>query len=224
MTNLYKWYNECMKTNFKRIVIIILIMALLGVVLYEYGIYRSKKQKFEAISAEVASYSQTTLSRINQAVVTLPEESSIVGLKEGKGSYTSAKFGGKGTITISSDMLATAFISGVYNKTQPRQDAIVPMYISRDSKGGSIYLMLFNDRGDTVIEKSFARLGSKSVEIESIQILPNDTDKKDQEYKVSVSYKIDGIDNTTGKAIRVKKGVIIPVVDGHFDPKGTVSK
>ena len=213
-----------MKTNLKRIVIITLIVACLGVGLYELKTYINKRQKFEALTAEIASYSTTALTRINKAVVTLPEEDILVELKEGKGTYTSVKFGGKGTITTKSDMLATSFMSGIYNKTNPRQDIVVPMYISKDSQGGSIYLMLFYDRGDTVVEKSFARLGNKNVVVDSIQIIPSDPEKKGQDYRVEVAYKVDGIDNVSGKAAQIQRRVVIPVVDGHFDPKGTISK
>jgi len=206
------------------IVTIVAFLIVGGLVLYSYNSQNTKKSEFAALGARVDGYASTTESRVKNSLITLPDGTILVGLKEGIGEYTSeSKLPGK--VTLEANYLKTEFIPGEYKKADPRLDAIVPMYVSTDShQGGSKYIVLFNDRGDAALEKSYARLGARDVQIESIDILQSDTNVKREEYKVDVHYKLEGTDSISGKYVSLPREVIIPVIDGHFDPKGTVSK
>jgi hypothetical protein len=144
-------------------------------------------------------------------VITLPNESTVVGLKNNKAKYVSKTNNVNGNLSLDEKFLTTKFVPGVYGKSDPRQDAIIPMNIYTDT---STYIVLFEDRGDAAIEKSYARLGS-NIDVRSVDILPTDGKIKGEEYRVSVKYLL-----AIGS---IKKETIIPVVEGHFDPKNTTT-
>lgn len=196
-----------MSKNRRRIIILICLIIIIVLVAGGIRASNEKKRKFQELTAQVQGYSTTTPQRVNNAVITLPEENTIVGLQDGKGSYKLKNLNNEGVVTMKSDYLKTQFVEGIYNKKDPRQDAIAPMIVSGDSHSGSTYLILFNDRGDAAIEKSYAWIGGDdNIIIDSIKTLP--ADKKDEEYKVDLFYRKDN----------KPKELIIPVVDGHFKP------
>jgi len=174
---------------------------------------KDKREAFETLNRSVSNFTNSTPSRIAKSVITLPEGNILIGLKNGQESYIS-KDGGKGLVIIQDSYIKTHMVSGIYKIKDPRLDAFAPMAISTDSMGGSLYIILFQDRGDVALEKSYARLGGTDVKVDSITTLPPDGAIKDEEYKVSVNYTQGG----------VKKEVIIPVIDGRFNPEGTISR
>ena len=207
---------------------ILRVISFLILILLVGGAIRSvdnKKHKWMERSEEIADYEEGSLMRVNKSVITLPEEDVLVGLKDGIGTYTSKMQKADGVITVKSEFLKTQFVLGEYEKKDPRQDVVVPAYISTDSHGGSMYVILFNDRGDAAIEKSYARLGGKNIVIQDIRMLQFAPENKEkQEYLVDIFYKSEGLDSATGSLMSKSKEVIIPVVDGHFDPENTVSR
>ncbi len=181
-----------------------------------------KEAKFRALGNKVAGYAETSASRVSNAVVSLPEENVLVGLENGMGKYVTKVTNENGVLAMKGDFFITSYVDGIYKKRDPRLDAIVPIYVSTDSYGGSMYLVLFHDRGDAAIEKSYARLGGKNILLGSIEILP--ATSAEEEYRVHLIYKSEGLDKTRDITISKSKDLIIPVVDGHFDPGGTISK
>ncbi len=211
-----------MNKNLNKIIKISAFIILIIIIGAGLSSENNKKKKFDRLGNEVSSYATNSVDRVNKSVITLPEDGILVGLDSGKGSYESKIQNASGVITLKSEFMKTEFVRGVYKKKDPRLDVAVPMYISTDSYGGSMYLVLFNDRGDVAIEKSFARLGGKNIVLGNINILPGDGDKV--EYKVNLIYKSEGLDKSLKTLISKPKEVTIPVVDGHFDPAGTISK
>lgn len=205
-----------MSRRSRAIIIIISFTVVFVLLVSGYNLKKAKIGEFEALQAKVTGFASTTLERIAKGVVTLPDGNMVVGLNNNIGLYKS-ETGASGVVEVKSEYLKTKLIEGIYNKQTPRLDAIVPMHINVDSEGGSIYIVLFNDRGDAVIEKSYARIGGLGVIISEITTLPRDASIKGEEYRVYVTYKSRS-DST------IIKEVIIPVVDGHFDPIGTISK
>lgn len=199
--------------------------ALIGYAYYsKSGAEKQKKMEFERESALVLGYASTTANRVANSVVTLPEQTISTGLKDGHGVFVqSADETQKGTVKLLLDQLVTKFVKGSLEANKPRLDALVPMFVTGDSTGTSMFIVLFKDRGDAALEISYARLGRSSVVIEKINILEPDANTK-QEYKVDVVYKKEGTDPKTGQFVSNPKETIIPVVDGHFDPAGTVNK
>jgi hypothetical protein len=121
-----------------------------------------------------------------------------------------------GVVNVEKGYMKSKLIEGSYGGQPPRLDIVVPMSTSIDKEGDSMYILLFHDRGDAVIEKSYARLGTKNTLIDDIAILPGDSNTTAEEYRVRVSYK----KNKGGES----KEVIIPVVDGHFSIDIVVDK
>ncbi len=199
-----------MSKNRRRIIIISIIILILIAIIIGVKISNDKKRKFQAESAQIYSYAETTTERVNEVVITLPEEESLIGLKDGKGLYVSKTTQQEGVVTLDTTLLKTQFVPGVYKEKIPRQDAIIPMKVSVDSHGGSTYIDLINDRGDIAVEKSYVRLGGKDVTVKNINILPPST--KDEDYIVNISYTIGS----------TQKQATIPVVDGRFYIKETV--
>lgn len=204
-----------MNKNFKKIVIVfsfIIVAALIGFGLKDM---KEKKAAFDTLNSTTANLASSTSSRVADSVVTLPDGNLIVGLHNNTSEYTSKYVSGKSTVSIQPELLKTKFVPGIF-KTQknPRLDAIVPMYVNADPLGGSLYVVLFQDRGDVALEKSYARIGCLSAEVESIDIIEADTNIKDQEYKVDIKY------NKSSS----KKEIIIPVIDGKFDPNLTITR
>lgn len=213
-----------MKKNTNKIIKITAFLLLFILILGGIKNTNDKKNKFEKLSKEIAGYENTTLERVNKSVITLPEDNVLVGLENGSGEYTSTISKDSGVVTVKTDFLKTHFVLGKQEKKDPRQDAVVPIYISTDSHGGSMYIMLFNDRGDVAIEKSYARLGGKNISINNIEILAPEHNKIDQEYRIEITYKSEGISGKSGALVSISKKVTIPVIDGHFDPDGSISE
>lgn len=180
-----------------------------------YVLTNNKKKEFENFSKKIESYQSTTEERVSKSVISLPDDNNIiVGMKDGVGSYKIPVLKREGVLKIENSLLKTNLVEGEYEKKDPRLDAIVPMTASSDSLDGSTYVILLNDRGDVALEKSYARIGSLGVKIQSIEIIEKDQSIKDQEYKVNIKYLSGDKERET----------TIPVVDGHFDPQNTVSK
>lgn len=199
-------------TKNKAVILAFLILAIL--IFYSYKIEKNKRDKFETLNRNIASLAETTSSRINQSVVTLPEGNILIGLKNGYATYTPLSKG-KGEVEIFDSLVKTHMLRGVYKETSPRLDALVPMSVTGDSyDNGSLYIVLFQDRGNAAIEKSHARLGGIDVSVESIITLPTDGKIDKEEYQVSIKYLQKGIE----------KELIIPVIDGRFYPDGATSR
>lgn len=196
-----------MHKNRRRIIFISIVIIIIIAIVVGVKISNDNKRKFQAESAQVYSYSQTTNERVNTVVITLPEEDTLVGLNDGKGIYVSKAVGTEGTVTVDTSIMKTQFVPGVYKKTHPRQDALAPMNVSADTHGGSTYVDLFTDRGDVAIEKSYVRLGGTNVIVKNISTLP--ATAKNEDYNVNIVYTV----GTTPHA------VTIPVVDGRFYQK-----
>ncbi len=170
---------------------------------------------------KVAGYNQTTIDRLKNSVVTLPEEDTIVGLQNGFGDFMLESTLKKGRVEILTEYFITYFIPKTDKKNKARLDALVPLYVEGDSHGKSLYIVLFEDRGDAALEKSHARLGGGSVVVDTMEILPKDEKNPLEEYRVKVIYSKEGLDATTGSLKILPKEVIIPIVDGRFDEEGT---
>lgn len=211
-----------MNKKFKCVATIIAFLVTIVLITSGYMSYKQKHEVFEAKNISIASSVETTLSRLKNAVITLPDDQAQLQLKDGVGSYV-PKAGPNGTASLDSLHMVTSFVPGIWGKRQAHLDAIIPMFLSVDSHGSSVYVVLFNDRGDTAIEQSYARLGDKAVHINNIKILPADPKFANQEYRVDISYNINILNPLLGTSKITPKEAIIPVVDGHFDPKGTVT-
>lgn len=204
-----KCYNKSMDKNLK---IIGIIFAFMGLLLLIWGANKSnidKRKEIKILNEKIPSYVETTLARVNKAVISIPDEEILVGLLDGKGGFTSKINGKINNVDIIGNHIATKFIEGAYNKKDPRMDTIAPMYIDNDMFDGSMYVVLFQDRGDVALEKSYARIGGSNVVIDDIEILSPDQNIKDEEYRVLIKYK-------QGSN---KKEVTLAVIDGHFDEK-----
>lgn len=167
-----------------------------------------KKREIASLNENMPVYAETSLLRVNKAVISIPNEDTLVGLENGMGTFRSKINGQINNVDVIGSYLKTRFVKGEYNKKDPRMDALAPMYIDKDMFDGSTYIVLFHDRGDVAIEKSYARIGGSNVVIKSIETLEPDQNIKDEEYKVLVKYK-------QGER---EKEVTLAVIDGHFDP------
>lgn len=203
-----------MSNKTKNIINVICLVLFIGMLWRGYTLTENKKSEFEALNKKVESYQTTTTDRIAKSIISLPDDNNItVGMNDNTGTYKIPLLKREGILKIDSESLKTTFVKGEYEKKNPRLDAIVPMTVSSDSLDGSTYIILFNDRGDVALEKSYARIGNLSVKVNNIEIVTKDTSAVNQEYKVNIKYTMDGKEKET----------TIPVVDGHFDPSGTVS-
>ena len=204
-----------MKKGLKVILVIASFSIVIAMIISNYTLENRKRGEFRMLEARVQGFADTTSDRVAKAVVTLPDGDKVVGLNNNKGDV----------VEIQNRYLKTEFIPGIYNRKDPRLDAIVPMYVSADSNGNSMYIVLFNDRGDVVLEKSHARLGNQTVIIDSISTLPADPNIAGEEYRVKVIYKLQGLKSKdSNQIVSIPKEVTIPVIDGHFDPSRTISK
>jgi hypothetical protein len=212
-----------MKINLKIIGIVIAFGLVSTLIVVGTASLRNRKQAFQAENNKIAGYVDTTKERVARAVITIPDKDTITQLENNVGSYILEGETGENIAVAQSTYMVTAFLPGIYMKKSPRLDVIVPVYIHSDDNE-SMYIFLFNDRGDALIEKSYARLGRGDidVEIEEVTILPEEAREQDQdvEYKVRVVY----IFKSRSAKSETRKEVIIPVIDGHFDPEGTISK
>jgi len=213
-----------MKKSTKTIIQVVAFALLFIIIWGGYTDQSNKAREFTALQLKVANYANSTSERIAKGVVTLPDDNLVVGLENNKGIYEFSGTKTTGIVTIYDKYLTTKFVEGVNGGQAPRLDAIVPMHVSLDSQGDSMYIVLFNDRGDAVIEKSYARIGNRTAIVQSITALPADENIKGEEYKVSVVYKLEGRAKDSDMIVSIPKEVIIPVVDGHFDPDRTVSR
>jgi hypothetical protein len=211
-----------MKGKYRGIIITVSFCFLALLIISGINSKNSKIRIFESKNDQVADLATSSIDRVNKSVITLPEDNILVSLVDGKGSYESKIQNMNGLVSLRNELGKIQFIRGIYGKREARLDVVVPMYISTDSYGGSMYLVLFQDRGDVAIEKSYARLGGKNIILGNIEILPGDDDKI--EYKVKLVYKSEGLDKSLKNIVSKQKELIIPVIDGHFDPGGTVSK
>ncbi|MEI8130272.1 MAG: hypothetical protein WCG55_02080 [bacterium] len=170
----------------------------------------------------IAKYSTTSNDRLMKAVVTLPKGDALVGLHDGTGIYPymgSNKKIGTGTVKLGA-LIGRKFIQSDSGGTKARLDVFAPMTLSEDSMGGSTYVVLFGDRGDSVIERSYVRLGdATSVVIKAGRVLEADTAVPNEEYRLDIMFEI-----THGKKDVVTKETIIPVVDGLFSTLGVVTQ
>ncbi len=215
-----------MNKKYKNIFIFICFVIALSFVFSDYAKESAKINEFKSNQTKVSNYIYTSRDRVLNSVVTLPDRDQLVGIKNKIGNYiTDDKK--MGQVTLDDKFLQTIFINGTYEKKDPRVDAVIPMYISSDSHGGSMYIALFNDRGDQAVEKSYARLGGRDVVIENIKLIKNEAANltvDDTEYKADIVYNLEGRKDGYNMYVKIPKEAIIPVVDGHFDPTHLVTR
>ena len=171
-------------------------------------------------NSAVAHYFATSEERIKRAVVTLPEGDTIVGLHNGTATYPYTMVAPKkvmSTVTIGS-ILGRKLIPSSTLDTPARLDVFATMTVSNDAYGGSLYVVLFRDRGDAALERSYVRVGDpKTVSLGTFQILESDQTIANEEYRVNIQF-----DTTHGKKEKSTAGIVIPVVDGLFRPEGAL--
>lgn len=202
-----------MNKQTKNIINIICLILFIGMLWRGYTLTNNKEKEFDALSKKIESYQTTTTDRVAKSVISLPDDNTIlVGMINNTGTYKIPILKREGFLKINNSLLKTRFVSGVFQKKDPRLDAIVPMTVSSDSLDGSTYIVLFNDRGDVALEKSYARIGGLDVVVSDIKTM--DGNLENQDYIVDIIYK-------SGEK---ERGLVIPVVDGHFDPNNSVKK
>jgi hypothetical protein len=209
-----------MKINKQISITIISLFIFFGLVILLQIQHQTKQAEIESkialVNQKISGYESTTIDRIMNSVVTLPEGNISIGFKNGKAKYTppSDKKKKESGIVSIGKIYSTKFIPAVLLTDTPRLDVFAEMDVSLDSKGGSVYVAYFNDRGDATIEKSYARLGKYgTVKIDEISVLPMEMNVPNEEYRIDVKYSVSS---------KIKE-VIIPVVDGHFTQSGTKS-
>ena len=209
-----------MTKNF-RIILAVLVLLVGFCFVYGFMSQTNKQTTLEKQNANVAGYADSIIPSVDSAVVTLPNGNVIVGLAGGNAQYTSSSTKTNGNVSLDTSLLQTEFIPGIVGGPKPRLDAVVPMYVTGDAQGGSMYIVLFWDRGDVSIEESYMRLGGPEVIIQKINILPG---TGDQEYQVDVAYKQEGVSQQTNQIVSISKELTVPVIGGHFYPNGLVTK
>ena len=188
---------------------------------------RSEKLIHEEMAENltIAKYSTSSSERLMKAVLTLPEGDALVGLHDGTGIYPyigSDKKITTGTVKLGA-ILGRKFIQRDSSGRTARLDVFVPMTLSGDSSGGSTYVVLFRDRGDSVIERSYVRLGgATTVTIKTCKVLEPDTEVPNEEYRLDITFEVAHVDH--GKKSNVTTETIIPVVDGSFSTLGVVTE
>jgi hypothetical protein len=202
----------------------ILLFVFVVFIINDYKEQQNNKNDFEKQNAKTSEFAKTSDIRLNDAVVTLPDGNIIVGLEDGFSNYIPDDMRGVGEVRLEVSKMKTQFVSGVFKKHKPRLDAIVPMYVSADSNGGSMYIVLFWDRGDAAIEQSYMRLGGENVVVEKIDITSGVKNDSPQEYIVDVHYRTENILPIIKKLVITQNEAIIPVINGHFDSNGLVTK
>lgn len=154
--------------------IIIILSFILTILLIIGGVQKTKTEKtlFENRNINVAKFSDTTKDRISKAVLVLPKDNTIVGLNNGTGNYIYSSDNTSGKVSVDFSNIKTHFNKGIFReKVDPSLDVFVPIIVTEDEMGGSSYIALFEDRGDVVLEKSYARLGGLSVRVKEIKII-----------------------------------------------------
>ena len=212
--------------NSRRLILLFTITLVVIAVLAGSVVYQKNKKtdQVERRNSQVSAFAATSAARLASAVVTLPEGDILVGLENDKSTYKPANGTIQGTVNLLSRFLVTKFVPASSNGEAPRLDAIAPLFVMGDTKQGSMYVVLFQDRGDAAIEKSYVRLGGRDVVIEKIEIVPADGKDSAEEYRVSVRYRLEGRMEKTDALVSLPREAIVPVVDGHFDPKGLITK
>ncbi len=201
-----------MKNGAKILFLLVTIVLVAYVFIHSSIIKSSQIAQYKKINQDVTNYANTTIDRLKKGLVTLPKWNTLVGLDNTNNLFT-APDGTKGTVVLDSSNMQTKFVPGVMNQTQPRMDALVPMSVTNDVNGGSTYIVLYWDRGDATIEKSYARLGGTNVTVQKITTMPAQT--PNQEYIADIVFTQKG---------GTQKETLIPIIDGKFDPTGTITK
>ena len=167
-----------MKKNLKKILTIGSFVALIVFLISGYILTKGKETEFNILEQKTADYKKTTLIRVLRSVISLPDDNNItVGMKDGVGSYKIPSIKREGVLKFENNLLTTSLVKGTFKIEDPRLDAIIPMAVSSDSLDGSKYIILFHDRGDFAIEKSYARIGNLNTEIKSIEIIDKDKER-----------------------------------------------
>lgn len=184
-----------------------------------FGGYQSRQNIEHQIKLEnqkVSSFKESTIDRVNNSVITLPEGDTIVGVKNGIGFFPPDENLRGGSVKMLTKYLVSNIIEKTKKTNTARLDVFVPMAVEGDSNGSSLYVILFHDRGDAVIEKSHVRLGGASVVVERISILSKDENNPLEEYRVKINYFHEGLDPVSGILKVIQKEIVVPVADGHF--------
>lgn len=193
---------------------IIAILALISIVIF-IGVTIASRiaplRKFERAQQLTQSYALTSSERVGKSMITLPDGDMLVGLIDGEGTYKTTSTKSTGVVHLFLDKLVTSFFIGEEGVWDPRLDAIVPMSVSTDTYGGSLYVVIFWDRGDAAIERSYIRIGNTKTQVHSITVLPAEKINIKEEYRVQINYAL-----SSGE----EKQVLVPVIDGHFDANG----
>lgn len=200
---------------------IIIAFVITGLLVGSGMISSAKKHHaFDARNLEIKGYSATTLSRLVNSMFTLDGDI-LVGFKGTTTQGYKLKDGRSGTLSMDTSIMRTKFVPGIFGKREGHLDIILPMKTTVDKAGSSTFIVLYKDRGDALIEQSFARLSDNTAVVQKIQMLDGVVDA--QEYIADITYTIRLENPQTKKVETVDKQVRIPVIDGHFDPEGTVT-
>ncbi len=211
----------------KRFLFLIGFCALLALVVYVKGLLPDPNTEtvkaLEAENARVEALLTTSEERLETSVITIPDMKDVlVGLVDGKGVFPLAPgSSAQGMVMLGAER-APMFVEGVLGGTSPRADVIAPLYINTGGSGTFVYIVLFQDRGDAALMKSFAFIGDRT-EIEYIKVTPEETTSMN-EYLVHIGYLVRGDDEPMSATPTISKETIIPIRDGLFVPEETVTK
>jgi hypothetical protein len=211
----------------KRFIFLVGFLALLALVVYVKGLLPDPKADglsvLQAQNALVAGYLETSEERLATSVITIPDmKDTLVGLVDGKGVFPLAPGSSAQGMVMLGTERAPVFVEGMLEGKTPRADVIAPLYINTGGSGTFIYVVLFQDRGDVALMKSYAFIGDRS-EIEYIKTTTLE-DGSPNEYLVHIGYLVRGDDEPMSATPTIAKETIIPVRDGLFVPEETVTK
>jgi len=198
-----------MKKNDAKAIALAVALLILG----GFFAYTANKKNNDALTeqkqqdAKVQGFLATTKDRVESAVLTLPPEDALVGLKDGQGAVRVDKDHSTAESVKLGGILATEFLPNIKNVRPARLDVLAPLQLISSTFGNHTYIILFQDRGDVALEESYADFGADAT-IESAIIIPAKTSAED--YEADMRYS-----NKTGAQEK-----IISVVGGHFNEPG----
>lgn len=199
--------------NKKYVILILSLLLILGISFLFYNNVSKIKKEIKLENSTKEMLMKESKQRLVNAVITLPETKIIVGLKNGSGHFDDIESQRVGDIKMGS-IFKTYFLPREYQgRPASRVDAMTSLNIMENDVN-STHIFLFEDRGDTAIQKSSVSLGGDK-KVMDISILPKEVQGED--YRVKITYQSSIINTKSILDFKNSiKNVIIPIKDGHF--------
>lgn len=198
-----------MHTTRSLLILLVIAFVLGGAVLLWQRDHRQTPAAIDTVVNEAPA--ESVLTRLSRTTIDVPDINTLVTLTDGQGRFPIADASAEGTVSLS-DIYAERLVAAV-GSSPKRHDVLAIISVNSGGTGHFSYLILFEDSGTRLIQKSWRFLGDR-IGIDSIAIHESGVAAEDYTAAIGIRERASGEPMAADPT--VKKVIEIPVVKGTF--------